>query len=101
MKKKKRQIQKAPTEPPYRKYLKVGFKYGYLLVFFMLLSGFFHPLITGFGGEDVVIGVLILAMGLFGVAMIHHAVTAQSRPVLYAGIGLGITTVTMYVILLV
>lgn len=99
MKKKKKQIQKTPPEPAIKTYFKSGFKYGYILALFILLSGFFHPLITGTSGENVVIGTLVLAMGLFGAIMTYQALTTNSKPVLLAGIGLGIMAVTLYVIL--
>ena len=43
-----------------------SFKYVYLAIFFALLSGFFHPLITNTSFDIVVIGSLVLAVGLAG-----------------------------------
>ena len=37
-----------------------SFKYVYLIIFFALLSGFFHPLITGQSFDVVIYGIFIL-----------------------------------------
>ena len=43
-----------------------SFKYVYLIIFFILLSGFFHPLITGQSFDVVIYGISILFVGLAG-----------------------------------
>ena len=78
--------------------LKIGFKYVYLAAFFALLSGFFHPLITGTSFDGVIIGSLVLAAGLAGGILLYRAATLDSYRIIYMGIGFGLVAISLYVI---
>ena len=67
-------------------------------MFFMLLSGFFYPLITGTSGMQVAIGVLVLTMGLVGAIFLYKAAAAERRVVLYVGTGLGLVSLSLFLI---
>jgi uncharacterized membrane protein YjjP (DUF1212 family) len=60
-----------------------SFKYVYLVVFFALLSGFFHPLITGNSGEDVIGGIIVLFIGLIGGILLYKSATSESKRIIY------------------
>ena len=55
-----------------------GGKYVYLAVLFVLLSGFFYPVITGASFEGVVAGTLVLSLGLVGAILVYKGVTLTS-----------------------
>ena len=69
-----------------------GFKYVYIIVFFMFLAGFFHPLITNTSFDVVVIGVLVLLLGLAGGILLYKSATdsggGRRGAILGAGFGL-------------
>ena len=77
-----------------------GFKYVYIIVFFMFLAGFFHPLITNTSFDIVVIGVLVLMVGLAGGIMLYKAAADPGRRkglMLGAGFGLmALSTLGIY-----
>ena len=78
--------------------LLTSFKYTYLVVFFALLAGFFHPLITDTSFVGVVLGVLILFLGLAGGVLLYRAATNTSRRgILLAG-GFTLMTISLYYI---
>ena len=54
-----------------------GFKYLYLLVFFALLSGFFHPFLAGSSIIIVMIGIAVLFAGLTGGILLYKATTYE------------------------
>ena len=56
-----------------------GSKYIYLIAFFALLSGLFHPLITDTSFDFVIVGVLILFVGLAGGVLLYKAATSEER----------------------
>ena len=76
-----------------------GVKYIYLIFFFALLAGFFHPLITGAGSETVIIGVLILFVGLAGSILVYKAATSENRRGIYMGAGFGLIAISFAYIL--
>ena len=71
-----------------------GFKYVYIIVFFMFLAGFFHPLITGSSFDIVVIGVLVLLMGLAGGILLYKAATEGGKRGLLLGLGFGLMAIS-------
>lgn len=76
-----------------------GFKYVYLVAFFALLSGFFHPLITNtssFG--NVVAGVLVLFAGLAGGILLYKAATSYKRREIFLGGGFILMVISLYYI---
>ncbi|ABX13687.1 hypothetical protein [Nitrosopumilus maritimus] len=75
-----------------------GFKYVYLVAFFVLLSGFFHPLITNTSFDNVVVGVLILFVGLAGGVLLYKAATSEKRREIFLGSGFTLMAVSLYYI---
>ena len=76
-----------------------GAKYVYLVAFFMLLAGFFHPIITGASSDSVITGTLILFVGLAGGVLVYKAVTSDSRRGIYLGGGFGLIAISLAYIL--
>ena len=78
--------------------LLVSFKYVYLIAFFALLSGFFHPLITNTSFDGVVIGVLVLFVGLAGGILLYKAATSENKRIIFLGAGFTLMTISLYYI---
>ena len=76
-----------------------GVKYLYLVVFFVLLAGFFHPVITGTSPNSVIAGTLILLMGLGGGILVYRAVTVNKRRVAFMGAGFGLIAISLAAIM--
>ena len=76
-----------------------GVKYIYLIFFFALLAGLFHPLITGAGSETVIIGVLILFVGLAGAILVYKAATSENRRRIFMVGGFGLIALSFAYIL--
>lgn len=72
-----------------------GIKYVYLAIFFALLSGFFHPLITGAPFDSVIVGVLVLFVGLAGGVLVYKAATSDKRRGIYLGGGFGLIAISL------
>ncbi len=73
-------------------------KYIYLVVFFALLAGFFHPLITDTSFDNVVIGVIILFVGLAGGVLVFKAVTSESKREIFLGGGFALIGISLFFI---
>ncbi len=71
-----------------------GIKYVYLTVFFALLAGFFHPIITGQSFDVVIIGVLVLFVGLAGAVLLYKAATSKRRGI-YLGGGFALIAISL------
>ncbi|NND85926.1 MAG: hypothetical protein HKM23_01075 [Nitrosopumilus sp.] len=78
--------------------LLTGFKYVYLIAFFALLAGFFHPLITNTSFDGVVIGVLVLFVGLAGAVLLYRAATSEKKRAIFLGIGFGLIAISLHYI---
>ena len=78
--------------------LKSGFKYIYLLVFFALLAGVFHPLINDNSFDGVIAGVLVLFVGLAGGILLYKSTTSEKNRVIFLGIGLGLIAISLALI---
>ena len=76
----------------------IGFKYVYLVVFFALLAGFFHPLITGTSFYGVVIGVLVLFLGLAGGVLLYRSATSENKRGIFLGGGSALMIISLYYI---
>ena len=72
-----------------------GSKYVYLIAFFALLSGFFHPLITNTGFDSVVIGVIVLFVGLAGGIMLYKAATSDKKRTIFLGGGFALVAISL------
>lgn len=57
-----------------------SFRYAYLVVFFALLSGLFHPLISGSSPVAVAVGITVLLVGLAGGTLLYKAATLEKGP---------------------
>ena len=73
-----------------------SFKYFYLIVFFALLAGFFHPLITNTSFDGVISGVLILFLGLAGGVLLYRATTSESKRTIFLGGGFVLITISLF-----
>lgn len=78
--------------------LLISFKYIYLIAFFALLAGFFHPLITDTSFIGVIIGVLILFLGLAGGVLLYRAATSNTRREILLVGGFALITISLYYI---
>jgi hypothetical protein len=76
-----------------------GFKYVYLIAFFALLAGFFHPFITNTSFDSVVIGVIILFVGLAGGVLLYKAATSEKRKAIFLGVGFALITISLFYII--
>ena len=76
------------------------FKYVYLLVFFMLLSGLFQPFISGVGGDKLVAGVLILSLGLVGAILLWKSAYDKDNKISYMALGFGVLGASLYLIII-
>ena len=61
----------------------------------MLLSGFFHPIITGSSFDTVITGTLILFVGLAGGVLVFKAATSDKRRGIYMGGGFGLIAISL------
>jgi hypothetical protein len=75
-----------------------SFKYIYLVAFFTLLAGFFHPLITNTSYDGVITGVLILFMGLAGGVLLYRAATSEKWRGIFLGGGFALMAISLYYI---
>ncbi len=75
-----------------------SFKYIYLVAFFTLLAGFFHPIITNKSFDGVIIGVLILFVGLAGGVLLYRAATSEKRRGIFLGVGFALIAISLYYI---
>ena len=77
----------------------IASKYVYLIFFFALLSGFFHPLITNTSFDLVLVGVLILFAGLAGGVLVYKAAMSAKRRAIFLGGGFGLIALSFAYIL--
>ena len=75
-----------------------GFKYIYLVAFFALLAGFFHPLITNTSFDSVVVGVLVLFVGLAGGVLLYRSATNENKRMIFLAGGFGLIAISLYYI---
>ncbi len=75
-----------------------GFKYIYLVAFFALLAGLFHPLITDTSFDGVIVGVSILFVGLAGGVLLYRAATSENRRGIFLGGGFTLIVISLYYI---
>ena len=77
---------------------KASFKYIYLVVFFALLAGFFHPFISGDSFDGVISGVLVLFVGLAGTILLFKFTASEKRREIYFGGGFVLIAVSLALI---
>ena len=72
-----------------------GAKYIYLIFFFALLAGLFHPLISGGSFDSVILGILILFVGLAGAVLVYKGATSEKRRGIFLAGGFGLMTISL------
>ena len=72
-----------------------GIKYIYLVMFFALLAGFFHPIISGAPFDPVIIGILVLFVGLAGGVLVYKGVSSDKRKAIYLGGGFALIAISL------
>ena len=80
------------------KFIISGIKYVYLIACFALLSGIFYPLVVGEGWEELLKGIGILAVGLFGGILLYKSVTSEKRRGVLMCCGFGLIAVSLIII---
>jgi len=80
------------------KFVISGVKYVYLIACFALLSGIFYPLVVGEGWEELLKGIGILAVGLFGGILLYKSVTSEKRRGVLMCCGFGLIAVSLIII---
>ena len=75
-----------------------SFKYGYLIVFFALLSGIFYPIITDTSFEPVISGILVLFLGLAGGVLLYRSTTSETKREIFFGSGFVLIGISLYFI---
>ncbi|MYB30228.1 MAG: hypothetical protein F4Y18_04240 [Cenarchaeum sp. SB0663_bin_5] len=78
-----------------------SFKYVYLIVFFMLLSGLFQPLVSGTDGDMLIAGVFVLLLGLLGGVLLWKSTYDKNNRVVYMGLGFSLMGGSIYLIFLI
>ncbi len=73
-----------------------GVKYIYLIVFFALLAGFFHPLITNTSFDNVIIGTIILFVGLAGGILVYKATTLETKKEIFLAGGFVLIAISLF-----
>ena len=76
-----------------------GAKYVYLIFFFALIAGVFHPLITGASFNPVIIGILVLFVGLAGAVLVYKAASSEKRRGIFLGGGFGLIAISLFYII--
>ncbi len=77
----------------------VGLKYAYITIFFVLLAGFFNPIIRGAQYTNlVIIAVLVLFLGLGGIVLIYKSKSCASEKIrwIFLAGGFGLTLFSIY-----
>ena len=75
-----------------------SFKYVYLIAFFALLSGIFHPIINDLSFDSFVSGVLVLFLGLAGGVLLYKTTTSETKREIFFGVGFILIGISLYLI---
>ena len=75
-----------------------SFKYVYLIVFFVLLSGIFYPLINNLSLDMVIVGVSILFLGLAGGVLLYKTITSETKREIFFVVGFTLIGISTYLI---
>ncbi len=73
-----------------------GVKYIYLIVFFALLAGFFHPLITNTSFDNLIIGIIVLFVGLAGGILVYKATTLETKKEIFLAGGFALIAISLF-----
>ncbi len=96
--KKRKKAKNVPSQKTSGSAVKSGLKYVYITAFFVLLSAFFHPVITGTSFDGVITGTLVLFVGLAGGILLYKATVSESRTMIYLGAGFGLVAISLFYI---
>jgi len=72
-----------------------GTKYIYIGVMFVLMAGFFHPLITESPPDQLMYGTLTLFLGLGAVIPLYKAARIEKGRPFNFGLGIGILAISL------
>ncbi|MBI1658611.1 MAG: hypothetical protein IS632_07560 [Thaumarchaeota archaeon] len=72
-----------------------------MIVFFLLLSGLFQPLISGNDGDMLVAGVFVLLLGLLGGILLWRSSHDKNNRVVYMGLGFGLVAGSLTMVFLI
>ena len=75
-----------------------SFKYVYLIAFFALLSGIFHPIINDLSFDIFFSGVLVLFLGLAGGVLVYKTTTSETKREIFFGVGFILIGISLYLI---
>jgi len=75
-----------------------SFKYVYLIAFFALLSGIFHPMINDLSFDIFFSGVLVLFLGLAGGVLVYKTTTSETKREIFFGVGFILIGISLYLI---
>ena len=67
-------------------------------MFFALLAGFFHPLITGNSFDSVISGVVVLFVGLTGGILVYKSTISEKRQIIYLAAGFSLIAISLALI---
>lgn len=76
-----------------------GAKYVYITVLFLLMAGFFSPLVSGESAEGVVYGTLSLFVGLAAAPILYKAARDEKGRMLFLGVGVGLIALSLVFVL--
>ncbi|MCE2614448.1 MAG: hypothetical protein LVO36_00945 [Nitrosopumilus sp. (ex Thoosa mismalolli)] len=79
-------------------YLKPVSALVYLVAFFALLAGLFHPLITNTSFDNVIAGVLVLFVGLAGGVLLYRVAISESKRAIFLAGGFALMGISLYYI---
>lgn len=74
-------------------------RYAYVLALFVLMAGFFSPLIAGGSADAVAYGTLSLLLGLVAVWPLYKAASDEKSRPFYLGVGVGLIAISMVFVL--
>ena len=75
--------------------IKSGLAYAYILAFFVLLSGFFYPIVTDTDFSPVIKGTFVLLLGLAGGILLYKATVTEGTKIVFLGMGLGMIAISL------
>ena len=75
-----------------------GFKYGYLVTFFALLSGIFYPIISNTEFTPTIYGILVLFLGLAGGILLYKTTTSETKREIFFVSGFILIGISVYFI---
>ena len=75
-----------------------GIKYVYLLAFFALLAGVFHPFITDSPKENIVYGISTLFFSMVGGILVYKGITYSEKRMILTPLGLVLMIISLFLV---